>query len=182
MSKRILVRNRKWLEEHCTRKKDKYFSKIDGSYITHVGMENDIGYLQKRGITKPQGLRCAHLGWCESEQKWYGWSHRAIYGFGIGSEVKFGDCAYVPKDEDDLCNYFTNFWKDEYHENVRTNIKDGVCYTEWDYTKDVPNKSLRSNIGGCENQIPDDWGKGEWKANTIEEAFEMATDFADSVG
>lgn len=26
--------------------------------------------------------------------KWYGWSHRAVYGFGIGDKVKKGDVAY----------------------------------------------------------------------------------------
>lgn len=30
-----------------------------------------------------------------SNGKWYGWSHRAVYGFGIGDKVKKGDCAYV---------------------------------------------------------------------------------------
>lgn len=33
------------------------------------------------------------IGFCEREQKWYGWSHRAIFGFGIGDVVKEGDCA-----------------------------------------------------------------------------------------
>ena len=30
--------------------------------------------------------------------KWYGWSHRATYGFGIGDKVKKGDCAYTGKE------------------------------------------------------------------------------------
>lgn len=29
-----------------------------------------------------------------SDGKWYGWSHRAVYGFGIGDTVKKGDVAY----------------------------------------------------------------------------------------
>ena len=33
------------------------------------------------------------IGFCEKEQKWYGWSHRAIFGFGIGDVVKEGDCT-----------------------------------------------------------------------------------------
>ena len=40
-----------------------------------------------------EGGRVCTIGFCEREQKWYGWSHRAIYGFGIGDEVKEGDCA-----------------------------------------------------------------------------------------
>jgi hypothetical protein len=33
------------------------------------------------------------IGWCQREQKWYGWSHRARFGFGIGDRVKEGDCV-----------------------------------------------------------------------------------------
>ena len=36
------------------------------------------------------------IGFSETEQKWYWWSHRAIYGFGVGSEVKKGDAGYDP--------------------------------------------------------------------------------------
>ena len=39
-----------------------------------------------------RGRTCS-IGFCEAEQKWYGWSHRAIYGFGIGDVVKEGDCC-----------------------------------------------------------------------------------------
>lgn len=31
-----------------------------------------------------------HIGFAPKDQKWYGWSHRAIYGFGIGSRVTKG--------------------------------------------------------------------------------------------
>ena len=34
------------------------------------------------------------IGFCEREAKWYGWSHRARYGYGIGYTVREGDlCA-----------------------------------------------------------------------------------------
>lgn len=32
------------------------------------------------------------IGYAPKDKKWYGWSHRAIHGFGIGDEVKEGDC------------------------------------------------------------------------------------------
>lgn len=44
------------------------------------------------------------IGFCEDKQKWYGWSHRAICGFGIGDVVKEGDCAA------------SSGWTDEYLE------------------------------------------------------------------
>ena len=33
------------------------------------------------------------IGFSARDGKWYGWSHRAIYGFAIGDTVKKGDCA-----------------------------------------------------------------------------------------
>lgn len=63
----------------------------------YIGDGRTAYYLcTKRGI-KPEKANTTHnvcsIGFCEREQKWYGWSHRAIYGFGIGSEVKEGDCC-----------------------------------------------------------------------------------------
>ena len=50
----------------------------------------------KKGI-KPEKARPDHtvcsIGFNEAEQKWYGWSHRAIYGFAVGDIVKEGDCC-----------------------------------------------------------------------------------------
>jgi len=37
------------------------------------------------------------IGWSEKDQKFYGWSHRAIYGFKIGDIVKDGDLTAAPK-------------------------------------------------------------------------------------
>ena len=47
-------------------------------------------------IDKDHGV-CS-VGFCKEDGKWYGWSHRAIYGFKIGDKVKKGDCAeeYLP--------------------------------------------------------------------------------------
>ena len=77
----------------------------EGDYI---GSSRDAHRLiVKRGI-KPEprkpdrpesnggfGQTCS-IGFCEGEQKWYGWSHRAIYGFAIGDIAKEGDCV-VPE-------------------------------------------------------------------------------------
>lgn len=53
-------------------------------------------YFKEHGI-KPQKADPSHsacsIGFSEKEQKWYGWSHRAMCGFGIGHKVKEGDCG-----------------------------------------------------------------------------------------
>lgn len=77
------------------------YSIIDDSYIGDSKFANQ---LKKRGIV-PQSHSdndVASIGFSEKEQKWYGWSHRAIYGFGIGDKVKEGDITA------------TSGWTDEY--------------------------------------------------------------------
>lgn len=44
-------------------------------------------FFEKHGI-KPNGKS---IGFSEKEHKWYGWSHRAIYGFKVGDKCKDGD-------------------------------------------------------------------------------------------
>ena len=65
-----------------------------GDYIGNKRMAHFL--CSKKGI-KPEKAdptkKVCSIGFCEKEQKWYGWSHRAIFGFGIGSEVEEGDCC-----------------------------------------------------------------------------------------
>lgn len=63
----------------------------------YIGDKRTAHFLiSKRGI-KPEkrspDKNVCSIGWCERERKWYGWSHRAIFGFGIGSDVQEGDCC-----------------------------------------------------------------------------------------
>lgn len=43
----------------------------------------------------------ATFGKAEADGKWYGWSHRAINGFGVGDTVKSGDKEYTIKTDDE---------------------------------------------------------------------------------
>ena len=67
-----------------------------------IGDEEAAKFLcKKRGIApikaSPDHCVCS-IGYSEKEGKWYGWSHRSIFGFKIGDVVKKGDCAaeYLP--------------------------------------------------------------------------------------
>lgn len=67
---------------------------LNGDYIGNA--KTAYFLCRKKGI-KPElaghnGKVCC-IGFCKKEQKWYGWSHRAIFGFGIGDIVKEGDCT-----------------------------------------------------------------------------------------
>ncbi len=72
------------------------------------------------------GDRICSIGFCEREQKWYGWSHRAIFGFGIGDVVKEGDCTA------------TSGWTNEYladHPEVDRPLPVGFTATTLDGAK-----------------------------------------------
>ena len=66
----------------------------NGDYIGNSKWAHRLYY--KYGIVpekiNPEDDVCS-IGFCEKEQKWYGWSHSALYGFGIGDVVKEGDCT-----------------------------------------------------------------------------------------
>ncbi len=95
-------------------------------------------FWEKHGIKKQKipGNKVDSIGFSEEEQKWYGWSHRAIYGFGVGSKVKKGDCAYngkewTAKNLDDAKKMAIDFAKavaESYERNVIHDIEyDGCC-------------------------------------------------------
>ena len=63
----------------------------------YIGDPRDARYLVvKRGIqprkANPDHSVCS-IGFCPLEQKWYGWSHRAIWGYGVGDVIEEGSCA-----------------------------------------------------------------------------------------
>ena len=159
-----------------------YYSNFDGSYITRVGMEEDVKFLADREITE----ELTHgVGFSPKDNKWYGWSHRAIYGFTIGSTCKKGDCHFhgsnLKEQEEDAIR----FWQDEHHNNTRCEgivEENGEKYFDikWEYTNDVPNEKLRSTIGGCLHHIKP-LGRGEWVAQSMGDAKQMAIDFNQGV-
>ncbi len=133
------------------------------------------------------------LGFNEKEQKWYGWSHRAFFSFGIGSHVKKGDCAYVPDNTLNLIDDECVFWD--------INGKQ-LTYGDWAYTKTLKNvesidkqiiihyieeKFDKNNVlietkdESRVINIPESFGRGEWTALTLDDAKQMAQDFSKGV-
>ena len=70
-----------------------YVSMVDDSYI---GDDSSYKFfVEKKKLILIQksvkGQNVASIGYSPEENKWYGWSHRAIHGFTIGDVVKEGD-------------------------------------------------------------------------------------------
>ena len=159
-----------------------YKSKFDDSYMTQVGMEDDVGFLAEREITE----ELTHgVGFSPKDDKWYGWSHRAIFGFKVGSKCKKGDCHYNGSNVKEQESDAIRFWEEDYHLNVRCSgivEKGGEKYFDikWDYSDKVPNEKLRNTIGGNLHHIKPA-GLGEWTAKTASDAKRMAQDFKEGV-
>lgn len=164
---------------------------LDVAYTSageYIGDTECAQYIAQRGIA-PQTIAdnaVCSIGFCEHEQKWYGWSHRAMFGFGVGSHVKPGDCAYKPKDEEDFRLDCIRFWDDKHHTKtwaVEDRGEDGELgvLTSWCYTDTVPNKRLRNEITGLFTPYPENFGRGEWTAQTLHDAKQMAIAFAHGV-
>lgn len=145
----------------------------------YIGSSKDAHRLcVKRGIapekSKPGDCVCS-IGYSRKDGKWYGWSHRAIYGFRVGSECKKGQCHYVP-------NTFQEIKKD-CHLLVK-----GKCHAH------AGRKTVGENPDGslilgpqrgirkcCPRNCVFETGRGEWTAETTADARQMALDFAEGV-
>jgi hypothetical protein len=172
-----------------------YYSKVDRSFLTRVGMEERLNFLLKRGITEQiqdgYGIpTTACIGFNPIEQKWYGWSHRAIFGFGIGSECKKRHCGFEPSNKEEFKEECLRFWGDTdmdetYKEYpiAEEGTRDGKLgiWVKYFYNDKVPNHIMRNQADAVFSEYPEKWGKGEWVAKTIEDAKQMAIDFARGV-
>jgi len=92
---------------------DKQIIEIKSAYTpegNYIGTSNEAHYLVvKRGIKpelKTKDSNVCSIGFCKKEQKWYGWSHRAIFGFGVGDVVREDSiCAMSGYAEEYLAEY-----------------------------------------------------------------------------
>lgn len=159
----------------------------DGSYIGDTRTAYRLCLL--RGIApekRSEDHVVCSIGFCEREQKWFGWSHRALFGFGVGSQVVKGDCAYEPTDEADFRDDMIRFWDSEDHVEtwaVEERGEDGELgvLTSWRYGGSVPNEQIRGTISGVFMPYPAKFGRGEWTAETLDDAKIMAEAFAEGV-
>ncbi len=161
---------------------------LDGDWIGNS--KEAYRLCAKRGI-KPEKRKdsscVCSIGFSEKEQKWYGWSYRAIYGFGIGSEVKIGDCAYVPKTFEGIKN--THYFGEPCHllENDKCRATGKSKIETKDSNEDnelVPCQFVGWEIEPsecCKNSCIFQTGNGEWDAKTLKDAKQMACDFAEGV-
>jgi hypothetical protein len=102
------------------------------------------------------------IGLSTKRNKWYGWSHRAIFGFGIGHRVKKGDIAYYPD----------NF---EEHQEEYCTFKQIEDYTGGTVCYETGRLCCKYN---CPSYTK---GKGEWVAETLDDCKLMAIHYSSGI-
>jgi len=165
-------------------------------------------YFDQHGIN-PE--RDESIGFSEQEQKWYGWSHRAIYGFGVGSVVDKGHCAYTAPTVDELYDEYLAFFDDIVEGDAPEAIERRAkmrAERAARVTKDYENGCIHigvehiympmvNSIAGLQAEMAAPGvmgveavafggnsikvGRGKWTAQTLEDAKQMARDFAEGV-
>lgn len=148
----------------------------------YIGNRHDARVLcEEKGIA-PELIDSEHnvcsIGFCVTEQKWYGWSHRAIFGFSIGSSVKKGDCAYIPSDVTDLAETLSE--RNDYVEIIdgqNVQIATKLCTIEGE--NDDGTIKLADEYETEYYTVKT--GRGEWTAKNLDDARQMAIDFANDV-
>lgn len=122
--------------------------------------------------TEPAHCVCS-IGYNPDTRTWFGWSHRAIFGFAPGSTCKMGDCQFEPSNASEFLDSLKSWYGDDvYKEPKYTETVAGVNVTY----KDCNGKEMLSF-----EPYPAQWGRGQWVATTEEDAKQMAIAFAKSV-
>lgn len=129
-------------------------------------------------LEAPNGKNVS-IGFSPGRQKWYGWSHRAIYGFGIGSTIKAGDLGFIPKNRAEYIESLRQ-WYDE-PEHFDLEIKELEFGIQIEYTLSIDSPRPWPKHRTYLKPLDITYGKGEWTAETLEDAKQMAIDFAHSV-
>ena len=197
------VRYENWTLNGDTTLMKCYYTK-DGQYVDNVTKT----VMEQYGVEPDFGRHAT--GFSPRDKKYYGWSHRACWGFKPGDKIKKGDCAYKPlNDPQSILESVRTFWSEPHH----IIELDGSNIVRWS-----PNyNKLRAKYGQdfYHNWTNSDWvnefgrqsqdatwrmlkqkgymekhveplssfptGKGEWTIRNWEDAKQAATDFAMSV-
>jgi len=136
----------------------------------YIGSKQDAHRLcYKRGIApekaSPNHGVCS-IGFSKKDNKWFGWSHRGIFGYTIGSKVTKKSCAFNPSNKKEFYDSLKEWYKDRKDVEL-VKVHDGV-------------KIISGNLVQMET-YPEKWGRGEWEAKTMEDAKRMAIDYASGI-
>ena len=150
----------------------------DGAYIGDVDTAKYIcDEMQITPTTASADHKVCSIGKSDKDNKWYGWSHRAMYGFKAGSKVYPGHIAYKADSMEAFKESLKDWYSDDmYTDVVYTTKSNGIEVSYKVQPKDTNRPALSSKF--FHEFKP---GKGTWTAKNMADAKQMAIDFAESV-
>lgn len=141
----------------------------------YIGNSKDAHRLcVKRGILpelRTPNQNVCSVGYSHKNGKWYGWSHRAIFGFKVGSECLIGSCGFRARNKTEFYKFIKFSYSGKFYKFIRRPRGIRVLFS---------NQKTNTTMSHME-YYPKEWGRGEWIAKTMIEAREMACDFAEGV-
>lgn len=150
----------------------------NGDYIGDVDTAkylcDDLGINPE--VAKSDNSVCT-IGKSDKDNKWYGWSHRALYGFKRGSKVYPGHTAYKADSIENFKESLKDWYADEMYKDIIYTTKPNGIKVSY---KIEPKDKRRKNIG-CDHFHKFEKGRGTWTAKNMSDAKQMAMDFAESV-
>lgn len=152
----------------------------------YIGSVEDAKYICEekgiRPITTEENSKTCSIGKSVIDGKWYGWSHRAMYGFEPGSECTPGNCHYKPNTiEEYLDSLYAWYDHSKNLKIVLTPDKKEARITYNIVSESSDPTIVNKDIIKHDSVEPVVLGKGKWTAQTEEEAKQMAIDFSKSV-
>lgn len=169
---------------------DIYVSRLDKSYGDPVHDPQVLRWLWKKGVTEHlqyareqtvnAGISTITMGYNPVEEKWYGWSHRAYSGFGVGSTIALGSVSYQPDNKENFKSWVITQYDNEVYKLVSADEETEGVRVKYVHNDQGLNGTAR--IREIFEPYPVVWGKGHWTATTLDEAKEMARHFAWGVG
>lgn len=145
--------------------------------------ETLIDFLVHYGINEVYSTRMnANYGYSEKMQSWWGWDGKDRGVYRVGTRVTFDNGAYCPEDAMHLEEYWRKFWTSELYESTTiTNRTEEGFVVECRWSSDpsvIANPDARGGLTTHAYKYPKEYGKGAWTAKTLDDAKEMAMDFA----
>jgi hypothetical protein len=165
-----------------------WLSKIDNSFIAFCSDVNDnsnIAYLRKHNICEQvQSVngngKTSQIGMDPEKELWYGWTNSSGYMFGVGSKCRLGMVHFNPGNPVELKRQIESWYEDGNNDLEDFEIHHVKEFGQWGYL--VSKKIMDSDL--IEREFipyPKYWGRGEWKAESLNDAKQMAIDYVNNL-
>ncbi len=155
--------------------RDYWVSKRDGSIICDENNCDKFGVMLGMGFVDIVG---GWIGFNNEVGKWGVFDDSGVRWFGVGSECRFGDACYIPSDTSEHIELVRLAGARWFRGSLEAEDIDGnEVLLKWVYSMDSP---LAGRIGHERVRIRR--GRGSWFALDMDDALEMAKDYAYNLG